>query len=94
MQTKDYFISPDKTNDIGYKKPFKIASFERNVINLNQGVWTMQTQKGEKIQTENLKEFEGVPGILITNSIHNFGFKYNNLYNIWKYYDFKNEKFI
>jgi len=94
METKDYFISPDKTDDVGYKKPFKIASFSLDVINLNKGVWTMKTQKGEEIQTENLKEFEGIPGFTIVNSLHFYGFKYNNLYNIWKYYDFKNERFI
>jgi len=94
METQDYFISPNKTNDIGYKKPFMIASFDRDVINLNKGTWTMLTQKRKEIQTENLKDFEGIPGFTIINSLHFFGFKYNHLYNVWKYYDFKKEKFL
>jgi hypothetical protein len=95
MQAQDdYFIQPNKTNDIGYKRPFQIASFERNVMNLTHGTWTMLTQTNEEIQTENIKEFEGLPGKIITNSVHDFGFKYNSLYNTWKFYDFKNKRFM
>ncbi len=52
------------------------------------GDWIFTTSKGTTMKSDNIKDFEGIPGISITNAIHHFGYKYNKLYKVWRCFDF------
>lgn len=84
---EQYHINPKKTADIDVKTGYEFIPESPN-FKRNMGVWTLHFWKGDTIQSENLNEFINVPGIKITNSLHHFGYKFNNLNKIWKVYNF------
>ncbi len=58
------------------------------------GEWTFTFMKGQELKSENLNDFLTFPGVKITNSHHEFGYKFNKLYQRWNAYNFLTNNYI
>lgn len=60
----------------------------------NWGTWVLTSIKGAVVESENIDELYKYPGITITNTNHQYGYKYNRLQNHWSLYDFDQNIFL
>ena len=58
------------------------------------GEWVITTTKGQTVKSKNLEELEKYPGITVTNTHHEYGYKFNKLQDRWMVYDFETGKVI